>query len=565
MNSTTLNITVVSDELDRKESLLASIAAQKVFLAASFLVACLFYAHHSRSKGFKLPLPPGPPGWPVIGNLLKYPDSRRWLTEYLWKFNYGPLVYLNILGKPMLVLTTVEATHELLNKRAAKYSGRDLGVMAGDLVSKGYNLIFRQYDAQMRLHQRLNVAGLNPRSAALYDPVLRLESLQLLHDILTESRAQPGSEGDQTPTPNYNHGSRPFNPRWYFQRANVGSLHVILYGDRLVKEDPTTAGKMDFLLTCPTLQALQNPPLVDIFPWLKSIPYALSPWKLRAESMFKEEEAYHLRNLRNAVNQPGYNVAKQVADSAKRLNMELSDTEISWVIGTLFLANGDTSPTFITWFLVMMINYPRVMHKAQQVLDEVVGRDRLPTHDDRSRMPYIDAIIDEVMRYRPVVPSGVDHLSVEEDEYMGCRIPKGTIIVTSQFSLARDKAAFGADAEEFRPERWLERSDLPIIGFGNGRRVCPGRHVAKEILWIMVTRLLWAYEMEAPIDPETKKRKIIDDRDTIPLGIVIGPSPFEAVFTPRGKWVEDIIENDFKNADFDVNRIMEDVAVSKGL
>lgn len=82
MNSTTLNITVVSDEFDRKESLLASIAAQQVFLAASFLVACLFYAHHSRSKGSKLPLPPGPPEWPVIGNLLKYPDSRGWLTEY---------------------------------------------------------------------------------------------------------------------------------------------------------------------------------------------------------------------------------------------------------------------------------------------------------------------------------------------------------------------------------------------------------------------------------------------------------------------------------------------------
>lgn len=73
--------------------------------------------------------------------------------------------------------------------------------------------------------------------------------------------------------------------------------------------------------------------------------------------------------------------------------------------------------------------YPQVQRKAQEELDFVVGPDRLPTFEDKGSLPYIEAIILECLRWMPVLPLGVPHRVLIEDEYRGYRIPKGTIIM----------------------------------------------------------------------------------------------------------------------------------------
>ncbi len=60
-------------------------------------------------------------------------------------------------------------------------------------------------------------------------------------------------------------------------------------------------------------------------------------------------------------------------------------------------------------FLALVI-YPEVQRRAQAELDAVVGRDRLPTFDDRPRLPYIDAFCKELMRWQMVTPIGTIHL-----------------------------------------------------------------------------------------------------------------------------------------------------------
>lgn len=76
-----------------------------------------------------------------------------------------------------------------------------------------------------------------------------------------------------------------------------------------------------------------------------------------------------------------------------------------------------------------MVQYPEVRKKAQQELDTVVGPDRLPDFSDRESLPYINAVLKEVTRWHSVVPLGVSHRVMEEDEYNGFRIPAGSILV----------------------------------------------------------------------------------------------------------------------------------------
>ena len=81
--------------------------------------------------------------------------------------------------------------------------------------------------------------------------------------------------------------------------------------------------------------------------------------------------------------------------------------------------------------------YPEVQRKAQEELDRVVERGRLPDFSDRDELPYMTALCKEVLRWFPIAPLGVPHRAVTEDEYKGMRIPEGSG-VTANIWYVRD-------------------------------------------------------------------------------------------------------------------------------
>lgn len=82
-------------------------------------------------------------------------------------------------------------------------------------------------------------------------------------------------------------------------------------------------------------------------------------------------------------------------------------------------------------FFLAMASYPDVQLKAQAELDAVVGTGRLPEFDDQEALPYVNALVKELLRWRSVVPAGVPHRSMEDDEYRGYFIPKGSIVIAN--------------------------------------------------------------------------------------------------------------------------------------
>ncbi|KAG8768621.1 cytochrome c oxidase subunit 2 [Ceratobasidium sp. 428] len=75
-----------------------------------------------------------------------------------------------------------------------------------------------------------------------------------------------------------------------------------------------------------------------------------------------------------------------------------------------------------------MALYPEVQVKAQAEVDRVIGKDRLPEMSDRASLPYVECVLKEVLRWQSVVPLGIPHACMEEDEYKGYRIPKGATV-----------------------------------------------------------------------------------------------------------------------------------------
>ena len=82
-------------------------------------------------------------------------------------------------------------------------------------------------------------------------------------------------------------------------------------------------------------------------------------------------------------------------------------------------------------FLLAMTAYPEVQRKCQAELDAVVGNDRLPTFEDRDHLPYLSAMLKEVIRWGPTAPLGVPHCIEQDDVHDGYFVPKGSIIIAN--------------------------------------------------------------------------------------------------------------------------------------
>ena len=78
-----------------------------------------------------------------------------------------------------------------------------------------------------------------------------------------------------------------------------------------------------------------------------------------------------------------------------------------------------------------MATNPEAQKKAQAELDAVVGPSRLPDFDDQPSLPYVSAVIKECLRWRSGVPLGIPRRSIEDDEYRGYFIPKGSIVIAN--------------------------------------------------------------------------------------------------------------------------------------
>jgi cytochrome P450 len=134
-----------------------------------------------------------------------------------------------------------------------------------------------------------------------------------------------------------------------------------------------------------------------------------------------------------------------------------------------------------------MVAFPEVQRRAQTEIDALVGRGRPPTFADAPHLPYVRAIVKEVLRWRPPVSLVLPHTKTEDDWYEGMFIPKGATCMANIWQCNPDRAIIDDDADEFRPERHLdvkgeellpgpkETNQEGHVTFGFGRRICVGK------------------------------------------------------------------------------------------
>jgi cytochrome P450 len=151
--------------------------------------------------------------------------------------------------------------------------------------------------------------------------------------------------------------------------------------------------------------------------WIWSYP---STWRANAK---RGSKYFYL--LSSEAYQKGDNYAKRLLTA--QAEHGLVDAEIASLTSNLIGGGVDTTSSTIITFLLAMCVFPEAQEKAQAELDQVIGREQSPSIDDRASLPYINALVSEVLRWRTVtILGGIPHAPIQEDEYRGYSIPKGT-------------------------------------------------------------------------------------------------------------------------------------------
>ncbi|XP_077870393.1 cytochrome P450 2U1-like [Saccoglossus kowalevskii] len=168
---------------------------------------------------------------------------------------------------------------------------------------------------------------------------------------------------------------------------------------------------------------------------------------------------------------------------------------------------------------------------VQAEIDDVIGKDRLPSIADRNYLPFVMATIMEIQRHSSVAFI-VRRCTMDDVDFHGYTIPRGTHVLMNIRSTHYDKK-FWNEPENFNPERFLDcegkliRNHSAFVPFGKGGRACLGEKLAKMELFIFFTALLQNYTFTVPDDKPSPSLKA-------QVGINLFPEAFEVCATRRG-------------------------------
>ncbi|KAF8191536.1 cytochrome P450 [Mycena galopus ATCC 62051] len=454
-------------------------------------------------------MPPGPAGLPFLGNIFQLPPLQ-WLQFTEWTAQYGPVFSLNLAGQPVVVLNTHQAATDLLDHRSTIYSDRPRFIVAGETLTGGLLLPFTRYGEQWKKMRRVAHEGLI-RVASSYAPIQEREAAVLVKHLIEE----PNS---------WDHNLR---------RSAASTILGIVYGwpGLDLTHDPLVGEISEFMQRL--LRAIvPGAFLVEVFPVMKRLPMWMSKWK-REGLEWHRKDTILFKGMMNDAKELERSGSLPHCFATHLINnpRDLSEKEIAWLAGTMFGGGAETTAGTLCVFVLAMTLYPSVMRTAQAELDEVVGNERMPAFSDRANLPYIEALTKEVLRWRPVGPLGVARQTTKDDWYNGYFIPKDTLVLSNIWAVHRDPELF-PDYDEFRPERYLEQPNLHHTAYGFGRRICAGKDLATDTLFIDFASMLWALEFAAPVDESGNK--IFPSRTAcVDEGLVVRPAPFECRITPR--------------------------------
>ncbi|XP_076881777.1 cytochrome P450 93B2-like [Bidens hawaiensis] len=462
-----------------------------VVIALVFISSLFVLLFSQRKPNHRLP--PSPPSLPIIGHLhhlgpLIHRSFQRLSTLY------GPLIHIRLGSVSCVIADTPELAQELLQKNDLAFSNRK-HTLAVDHVTYGAAFAFAPYGPYWKFIKKIStVELLGIQNLGHFLPIRTSEIHELLRTLTVKSKQNESVNMTNELLKISNNVICQMMMGILFS-ANKSEAEEV---KNLVQEVTTIFGELnvsDFIWFCRKL---------DLQGFKKRYEDIRTRYDTLLEKIISQREEMRRNEGKGKVGK-GKDFLDLLLDvlEDEKAEIKITRNHIKALILDFITAGTNTSAVIMEWTLVELINNPKVMERAKQEIDTVVGNMRLVKESDAPNLHYIQAILKEAFRLHPPIPMLIrknENVSVKA----GYDIPAGSILFVNNWSIGRNHK-YWENPLEFKPERFLEggvlKTSLDIRGqnfqllpFGSGRRSCPSINMATRQLPVMISALIQCFE-----------------------------------------------------------------------
>jgi cytochrome P450 len=257
--------------------------------------------------------------------------------------------------------------------------------------------------------------------------------------------------------------------------------------------------------------------LADALPFLSRLPLRLQWWRKPLKPLFDKQANLWMSfwttlKTQMEMNQAPECFVKHLIESDYE-KQGINELQAAFLAGSMIEAGSETTSAALNTAILYLSADAEVQRKAQEEIGKVVGSSRSPTFDDEQALPYIRAIVKETLRMRPVTSIGTPHYTTASITYKNIYIPSNSVVCLQQYPIHYDSTIF-PDPQHFTPDRFLDHpmgsghyaagpaSARDHWSFGAGRRICSGLHLAENSMFVVLAKLLWAFDILPPLDEE---------------------------------------------------------------
>nr|XP_051679395.1 cytochrome P450 2C18 isoform X2 [Oryctolagus cuniculus] len=345
--------------------------------------------------------------------------------------------------KPTVVLHGYEAVKEALIDLGEEFSGRGSFPVA-ERINKGLGIILSNGKTwkEMRRFSLMTLRNFGMGRRSIEDRVQ--EEAHCLVEELRKTNASP------------------CDPTFILGCAPCNVICSIIFQNRFEYTDQTFLKFLKMLnegidiLNSPWIQVCNNfPILIDYLPGshkkfiedMNYIPNFIS------EKVKEHQQSLDMNNPRDFIDCFLIKMEQEKHNQQSEFTLE----NLKYTASDLYSAGTETTSTTLRYGLLLLLKHPEVTAKVQEEIERVIGRHRSPCMQDRSRMPYTDAVMHEIQRFIDLVPTSLPRAVTRDVKFRNYLIPKGTNIITSLTSVLHDDKEF-PNPESFDPGHFLDKS-----------------------------------------------------------------------------------------------------------
>jgi len=437
-------------------------------------------------------LPPGPPGWPIVGNLFHLGNKPNEALFHL-ATKYGPLMSLSLGMKTAVVVSSPAMAEQVFKTHDHVLSGRTVIQSVQCLSYDKSSLVWAQYGSHWRMLRRIsNTTLFSVKRLEALQHLRREQVFRTIQQILLESKK-----------------GKSVNIRDIMVHSAVNLLGNMAFGKDMF--DPHSPAFQEFKHSIGQLAANKAAlNLADYIPFLQW----LDPQGVARNTAISMGRVFGIvdkfiedRLATRGKNLNGRDAPEDLLDALLDMrNHEFTVTDIKVYLIDIFGAGSETTAKTMEWAMGELICNPEKMKRAQAELDEVVGRNRRVEESDTDRLPYLRAVVKEVFRLHPVLPLLVPHRADSSCEIGRFVIPKHTQVIVNMWAIGRDPAIWN-EPSKFVPERFLDNKmssvdyrgqHFELIPFGAGRRMCVGLPLASRMIHLVLASFIHSFDWAPP-------------------------------------------------------------------